>query len=89
MFQTPSNHVPFTNLTGPGLNWCTDKKEWYGRATDMDCRAAVQRLYDVEVKPRVNDPEASPMDDFEFKTPKVGDSGIPPMATPRRYTVSK
>ena len=63
---------------------CTASVDWVGDGfNDEDCRAAVQRLYNVEVTEHGTS-------DFEFLSPgAVRRSSNPPMRTPRRYRVGQ
>ena len=61
---------------------CTASIDWLGDQFNIEqCRAAVQRLYNVEVTKHGNT-------DFEFLLPgAIPYSSNPVMPTPRRYTV--
>ena len=81
------NTTSSTNLSAIDTNFCTDDGTWTGTGTrKTDCMAAVQRLYDVEVKKHGDE-------DFEFLSvaawAKGAVSSIPPMQTPRKYAVGE
>ena len=76
-----------SNLTlvvpNAGSNYCTDSSAWIGTgSSSVDCMAAVQRLYDTEVRFHQDA-------DFEFISPRAPVRVQESMKTPRKYTVGK
>lgn len=71
-------------LEGPPHFECTASIDWVGDGFNReDCRAAVQRLYNVEVVKHSNK-------DFEFLLPgAIPYTSNPVMQTPRRYSVGQ
>ena len=73
------------NLSISNINHCTDQQDWISSGTYIeDCIAAVQRLYEVEVRP-----QQYPQTSYEFLTPNeqpVSPGGMKAMRTPRKYT---
>ncbi len=67
---------------------CTVDPRWAAPGVSIaDCLATVDKLYDIEVKPRTKSWER---DDFEFLSPKMpGTSGLESRSTPRKYTVGE
>ena len=63
---------------------CTASSDWVGDGfNDENCRAAIQRLYNVEVTKHGNA-------DFEFLLPgAIPYTSNPAMKTPRRYSVGQ
>lgn len=68
--------------------FCTVDPRWAAPGVSKtDCLATVDKLYDIEVKPRTRLHEK---EDFEFLSPKMaGHSGHEAMYTPRKYTVGE
>lgn len=81
--NTPSPRNLNLNTTTTNANYCTDSPTWVGAgSTRMDCIAAVQHLYDVEVK-RYN------WQDFEFLSERAKKREEDSMQTPRKYSVGE
>jgi hypothetical protein len=68
--------------------FCTGDPKWAALGvSQQDCLATVDKLYDIEVKPRTKQWEK---DDFEFLSPKMpGTPGLKSRSTPRKYTVGQ
>ncbi len=66
--------------------FCTVDPRWAAPGVQKeDCLATVDKLYDIEVKPRTRLYEK---DDFEFLSPRMKETpGIESRSTPRKYTV--
>jgi len=66
--------------------FCTIDPRWAAPGVlKEDCLATVDKLYDIEVKPRTKLYEK---DDFEFLSPRMKETpGLESRSTPRKYTV--